>query len=383
MARYRTPDDEYPIYGPGVDVSEPRPTVPTTPTTPTTPAPTTTPSPTPGGTGANDTTPLPINEGPKPGNLEGFDQGKLDDKGKQTIKYRAARVFQQFSPADFVANPAAVIAALKAAGLNPTLVGKDKIDFNDGYGPIDVVRGASQGGKAWVWQPTSDGGVTETAPAASTGVVEPGSLGAVVADSATGTKYGLPYSQDTTAGVNPDYLTPWTREFVAPAAAANPAFPSWDPTGEFQGPGEFVAPTYESMLADPSYQFRLGEGRKALENSAAARGVLNSGGTLADILNYGQQAASQEYQNIFNRDLTKWQADWSNALNKFGVNLGAKQGDFSNLMSRYNAQQGTANDAWNRAWQGYIEDKDTWYRNQNEPFNKLYNMASLGAGASQ
>lgn len=53
--------------------------------------------------------------------------------------------------------------------------------------------------------------------------------------------------------------------------------------------------------ADPGYQFRMAEGMKALENSAAARGSLNSGATLKAISRYGQDMASQEYQNAYNR----------------------------------------------------------------------------------
>src|SRR5690606_4832782 len=45
----------------------------------------------------------------------------------------------------------------------------------------------------------------------------------------------------------------------------------------------------------------LDEGMKALERSAAARGQLGSGGTMKALLNYGQNAASNEFQNAFNR----------------------------------------------------------------------------------
>ena len=53
--------------------------------------------------------------------------------------------------------------------------------------------------------------------------------------------------------------------------------------------------------ADPGYQFRLSEGMNAIQNSAAARGNLLSGGTLKGITRYGQDAASQEYGNAYNR----------------------------------------------------------------------------------
>lgn len=53
--------------------------------------------------------------------------------------------------------------------------------------------------------------------------------------------------------------------------------------------------------ADPGYAFRLSEGQKALERSAAARGGLLSGATGKALTRYGQEAGSQEYQNAFNR----------------------------------------------------------------------------------
>jgi hypothetical protein len=53
--------------------------------------------------------------------------------------------------------------------------------------------------------------------------------------------------------------------------------------------------------ADPGYSFRMSEGMKGLERSAAARGGLLSGATLKGIQRFGQDMASQEYQNAFNR----------------------------------------------------------------------------------
>jgi hypothetical protein len=61
---------------------------------------------------------------------------------------------------------------------------------------------------------------------------------------------------------------------------------------------------------DPGYAFRLSEGQKALERSAAARGGLLSGGTGKALASYGQQMGSQEYQNAYNR----YQTNRSNQL---------------------------------------------------------------------
>jgi hypothetical protein len=57
----------------------------------------------------------------------------------------------------------------------------------------------------------------------------------------------------------------------------------------------------DQFQQDPGYAFRMSEGMKGLERSAAARGGLLSGATLKGIQRYGQDMASQEYQNAFNR----------------------------------------------------------------------------------
>jgi hypothetical protein len=57
----------------------------------------------------------------------------------------------------------------------------------------------------------------------------------------------------------------------------------------------------EQFQTDPGYGFRLKEGLRALENSAAARGGLLSGNTMRGITRYGQGLASDEFSDAFNR----------------------------------------------------------------------------------
>lgn len=59
--------------------------------------------------------------------------------------------------------------------------------------------------------------------------------------------------------------------------------------------------TMKDFQADPGYAFRMAEGQKALERSAAAKGGLNSGATLRALSRYGQDTASSEYTNAYNR----------------------------------------------------------------------------------
>jgi len=64
----------------------------------------------------------------------------------------------------------------------------------------------------------------------------------------------------------------------------------------------------DQFNADPGYAFRLKEGQKALERSAAARGGLLSGGTGKALQRFGQEMGSQEYTNAFNRYQAERQA---------------------------------------------------------------------------
>ena len=72
---------------------------------------------------------------------------------------------------------------------------------------------------------------------------------------------------------------------------------------------------------DPGYAFRQSESMKALERSAAARGGLLSGGTLKGIQRFGQDLASQEYGNAFNR----YQIERSARLNPLQSLMGSGQ----------------------------------------------------------
>ena len=63
--------------------------------------------------------------------------------------------------------------------------------------------------------------------------------------------------------------------------------------------------TMSKFQADPGYGFRLKEGLRALENSALARGMGQSGATLRGVTRYGQELGSEEFTNAFNRYLAE------------------------------------------------------------------------------
>lgn len=70
---------------------------------------------------------------------------------------------------------------------------------------------------------------------------------------------------------------------------------------KLEAASDYTPFSYNAFNADPGYAFRLSEGQKALERSAAARGGLISGSALKAAERFGQDYASQEYTNAFNR----------------------------------------------------------------------------------
>jgi len=82
-----------------------------------------------------------------------------------------------------------------------------------------------------------------------------------------------------------------------------------DKTAQF---GTMTQPFDYQNWQDPGYDFRLGEGQKALERSAAKRGGLLSGRTGRELTRYAQNYGSAEYGNAFRR----YQQEQNNLYNR-------------------------------------------------------------------
>lgn len=79
--------------------------------------------------------------------------------------------------------------------------------------------------------------------------------------------------------------------------------------------GTFQAPTEAEVENTPGYQFQLKQGTQAIEQSQAANGLLQSGGTLKGLEQYGQGLASTTYQQAYNNALTGYQTNFNNTFN--------------------------------------------------------------------
>lgn len=123
-----------------------------------------------------------------------------------------------------------------------------------------------------------------------------------------------------------------------------------------------------SQLAnDPGYQFRMQEGAKALERSAAAKGGLMSGKFAKGLDRYSQGVASDEFNNAWNRHENQYQNEWArnqsdstgrfnrlasmagvgqqaaNSLGSFGAQQNAQMGQYGNSIASLYGDMGNVN----------------------------------------
>lgn len=134
-------------------------------------------------------------------------------------------------------------------------------------------------------------------------------------------------------------------------------------------------PTMQDLLIDPSYSFRLSEGEKALARMQAARGRYLSGGAIRAGTQFGQQLASEEFQNAYNR-LMNQRATVTNALMGLGGigpemaqrNVEAMGGAGSNIS---NLQVGTG------------QARASGYLGQANALSNALSQAAMGYGLSQ
>lgn len=129
---------------------------------------------------------------------------------------------------------------------------------------------------------------------------------------------------------------PFFPEFQAPVYEAGPAY---------QAPGAFQAPTMEQAQSDPGYQFAVKQGLGALQSAQAARGLARTGGSLKALMDYGQQAAAQQYDKVYDRAAQNYARDYQIGRDAWRDNESQRQG-------AYDRNYRGASDAFNARFRG-------------------------------
>jgi hypothetical protein len=105
--------------------------------------------------------------------------------------------------------------------------------------------------------------------------------------------------------------------------------------GNMPAPGAAQA-GFDAFRNSTGYDFRLNEGSRAITNSQAARGMLNSGATLKGLTRFGQNIASDEFNNYLNSLLGQQSLGANAASAQAGV-----ANNFSSQVQANNAQNAT------------------------------------------
>ena len=118
----------------------------------------------------------------------------------------------------------------------------------------------------------------------------------------------------------------------------------------WQAPDEFKAPTMEEAQAAPGFQMRMEQGRKALEASAAAKGMSRSGQTHTDLIDYGQRMGELGYQDVYGRRAGEHQQRRGELERDYQTGYGTARDIYGigrqNLSDLYGMERQEARDRW-------------------------------------
>lgn len=124
-------------------------------------------------------------------------------------------------------------------------------------------------------------------------------------------------------------------------------FPEFNPTPYEAGPAytaptPFQAPTMADAEANPGYQFALQQGSQAIMGNAAAAGLAKSGGTLKNLMAYGQQMGQQNYGQVYDRAAGQYAQNYNMGRDAWMMNDQQRQGaydrNYKGQSDAFNAQ---------------------------------------------
>jgi len=309
-------------------------------------------------------------------------------------------------------------------------------DKNDLYGNLDFTPPFAGGvgeGSSDVWQyggktPPDEPGLNESCGADGSGRVwdpnkkmcvdPPGAEKCPDGSSRDPETGKCPDEPGTTATPSYEQSYPKTWSDFDPTLSQYPGVPGYQGPDipelsdfdykEWEAPDEFKAPTMEEAQAAPGFQMRMEQGRKALEASAAAKGMSRSGQQYTDLMDYGQRMGEMGYQDVYGRRAGEHQQrrgelerDYQtgygrardiydvgreNVLGTYGMERDEARDQYAPQFAEWQAQtRATELDRdWERgsAWKEYRADEDRWERDwMKKKAFETYN--AYGAGTPQ
>lgn len=151
-----------------------------------------------------------------------------------------------------------------------------------------------------------------------------------------------------------------------------------------EGFGSMAKPfSMADFQMDPGAQFRIDQANRALERSGASRGMALSGAQLKGMADYNQGAASQEYQNAYNRFMQNRTTQFGELSNLAGLGQSAT-GQIGSMGMQTAGQMGqNLTGIGNAQAAGTIGSANAWTNALNTGMNawNQYNMlGNMGGG---
>jgi hypothetical protein len=151
---------------------------------------------------------------------------------------------------------------------------------------------------------------------------------------------------------------------------------------QFPNIPRFVSPSIEEAMADPGYKFILDQGNQNLQNWAAARGTLNDSSTAKAMIDYGQNAATTQYGNVWDRDMNAYRTNVETQyLDPFQAQYqNWITGTVGPTMTNYgtNAQnvQHLNDVSWQDNWNSWLQNWNIFRDQRDSTFNKQFAVAT-------
>jgi len=158
--------------------------------------------------------------------------------------------------------------------------------------------------------------------------------------------------------------------------------PTFTPPGYTPPPpfdyADFVAPSPEELQNDPQYQYTLKTQQDALQKSAAARGILNTGGTINDLLMNAKDIASTGYHDLWGRKADEYGRNRQNAVDKYNINYGTQYVDpyrfsYQGAQDAYNSQIHNYDLNRQYGWYGTLLD----FEKDKDAFDRRFRLLSV------
>ena len=194
------------------------------------------------------------------------------------------------------------------------------------------------------------------------------------------------YASNPNAPPTPTPMSP----YVAPTWSGGAA-PTPTPLAQYS------PPTLAQLQATPGYQARLAAGMQVQQRSAAAQGTILNGGTQQALQRYGQDYASNEYNNLVNQGMaatslnnTSTQTGNQNAYQTYLANYGqfmdsanlglqARTQNVGEQQQNYQNQYAAYLNANSQTLSDYLTNFNTQRTSMNDYWSHLNDLYSTGA----